>query len=80
MWSYARLDAEVERLAGLLVAGGVRPGQVVAVLLPRVPELVAALLAVQRVGAVYVPLDPDFPAERLAFMLTDSGAVTVVTT
>ncbi|EOR71042.1 non-ribosomal peptide synthase:amino acid adenylation, partial [Thermobifida fusca TM51] len=80
VWSYARLDAEVERLAGLLVAGGVRPGQVVAVLLPRVPELVAALLAVQRVGAVYVPLDPDFPAERLAFMLTDSGAVTVVTT
>src|SRR5690606_23504118 len=60
--------------------GGVRPGQVVAVLLARVPEPVDGLLAVQRVGALHVPLGPDFPGERLAFMLADSGAVTVVTT
>src|SRR5690606_23239297 len=79
-WSYARLGAEVDRLARLLVARGVRPGQVVAVVLPRVPELVAALVAVQRVGGVYLPLDPEFPAERLAYMLTDSDAVVLLTT
>ncbi|KUP97425.1 condensation domain-containing protein, partial [Thermobifida cellulosilytica] len=79
-WSYARLEAETDRLARLLVGRGVRPGRVVAVALPRSPELVAVLLAVQRAGGVYLPLDPEFPAERIAAMLTDSAAVLLVAT
>ncbi|MFD3687477.1 amino acid adenylation domain-containing protein [Nocardiopsis sp. NPDC058631] len=77
--SYAELDARVDRIAGVLRLRGVGAGRVVGVALPRSVDLVAALLAVQRVGGVYLPLDPEFPADRLAYMLADSGAVLLVT-
>ncbi|WP_369218340.1 AMP-binding protein, partial [Streptomyces flavofungini] len=63
----------VERLAEALIARGVTPGNTVALCLPRCPELVAAMLAVWRVGAAYVPLDPAHPAERLRFLAQDTG-------
>ncbi|SHJ42395.1 non-ribosomal peptide synthase domain TIGR01720/amino acid adenylation domain-containing protein [Nocardiopsis flavescens] len=77
--TYARLAARVERVLALLRAHGVRPGEVIAVALPRTVDLVAALLAVQRLGCTYLPLDPEFPADRTAYMLADSGATLIVT-
>ncbi|MFE3453510.1 amino acid adenylation domain-containing protein [Nonomuraea sp. NPDC059194] len=78
--SYAELDRRARALAVRLAGRGVGPGQFVAVALPRSVELLVALLGVLKAGAAYVPLDPDYPAERLAYMLADCGAHLVVTT
>ncbi|WP_069812290.1 non-ribosomal peptide synthetase [Streptomyces sp. TP-A0874] len=78
--SYAELNAAANRLANLLIARGVRPEDVVAVAVPRSVELVLSLLAVVKAGAAYLPLDADHPGERIAYMLSDAGARTVVTT
>ncbi|MFY1594504.1 amino acid adenylation domain-containing protein [Micromonospora sp. WMMD737] len=77
--TYGELDAAANRVAALLVDRGVRPGDRVGVCLPRSPRLVAALLGVLKVGACYVPLDPAYPAARVAFMTEDSGARLVLT-
>ncbi|MDV9178579.1 amino acid adenylation domain-containing protein, partial [Streptomyces sp. W16] len=76
--TYAALDARVERTARVLTALGAGPEQTVAVALPRSLELVVALLAVHRAGAAYLPLDPDYPEERLALMVEDARPVYVV--
>ncbi|MER6623335.1 non-ribosomal peptide synthase/polyketide synthase [Streptomyces sp. NPDC000931] len=73
--SYAELDAASNRLARLLLARGAGPGALVAVALPRTPQLVVALLAVLKAGAAYLPVDPGNPADRIAFMLDDSAPV-----
>jgi amino acid adenylation domain-containing protein/non-ribosomal peptide synthase protein (TIGR01720 family) len=78
--SYAELNAAANRLARLLIARGVREEDVVAVAVPRSPELVVSLLAVMKAGAAYLPLDADHPQDRIAYMLSDAGARTVVTT
>ncbi|WP_305729235.1 amino acid adenylation domain-containing protein, partial [Streptomyces sp. yr375] len=77
--SYEELAARVKGLARWLVERGVGPGQRVVVALPRSVELVVALLAVQWVGAAYVPVDPEYPAERIAHIREDAGAVLVLT-
>ncbi|MBT3149522.1 amino acid adenylation domain-containing protein [Streptomyces sp. CHD11] len=77
--TYAQLNASANRLARLLVSRGVRAGDVVAVALPRTPELVICLLAVLKTGAAYLPLDADHPRDRLTHMLSDAGARAVVT-
>ena len=71
--SYDQLLALAERYASLLAAKGIGRGARVAVKLKRSPELVGALLGVWRAGAAYVPIDPDLPAERIAFILADAG-------
>ncbi|MFE0739562.1 AMP-binding protein, partial [Streptomyces sp. NPDC058855] len=78
--TYAELDARADRLARVLAARGAGPERLVALALPRSPELVVAVLAVLRTGAAYVPMDPAYPADRLAFMLADSAPVLLVTT
>jgi len=77
--SYGELAARAGRLAAHLRRQGVGPEAVVAVALDRSPELVIALLAVHLAGGAYLPLDPEHPAERLSFMLADSGATVLLT-
>ncbi len=76
--SYAQLDAQADRLAHGLIARGVRPGDCVALALPRSADLVAAELAALKCGAAYVPLDLEQPSERLRFMLADCRARVLV--
>ena len=67
--SYAELDALTTQLAGALVARGARPGGIVALGVPRSPELVALMLATLRIGAAYLPLDAQLPPTRLQGIL-----------
>ncbi len=78
-WTYAQLDERSSRLARYLVGLGAGPERVVAVALPRSADLVAAVLAASKTGAAYLPIDPDYPADRIAFMLADAAPVAVVT-
>ncbi|GAA1499945.1 hypothetical protein GCM10009827_004260 [Dactylosporangium maewongense] len=78
-WSYAELDAASDRLAAALAARGAGPERLVGISLPRTADLVVALLAVHKAGAAYLPLDPAFPAERLAYMVQDAEPVVVLT-
>jgi amino acid adenylation domain-containing protein len=77
--SYAELDARSSRVSAYLRGAGVGAGTLVGVCLQRTPDLVVALLGVLRAGATYVPLDPAFPAQRLASMVEDSGLRLVIT-
>ncbi|HEX3131701.1 MAG TPA: amino acid adenylation domain-containing protein, partial [Thermoanaerobaculia bacterium] len=77
--TYAQLDRLAGRLAGRLRRLGVGPDVPVAVHLHRSPELVVALLGVLKAGGAYLPLDPGYPEERLAYILEDSGAPVAVT-
>ncbi|MCP5060676.1 MAG: amino acid adenylation domain-containing protein [bacterium] len=77
--SYGDLNARANRLANYLGSCGVGRGSLVGVCVQRGIELIVALLAVQKAGAAYLPLDPDYPPERLRFMLDDADAAIVVT-
>jgi amino acid adenylation domain-containing protein len=77
--SYRELADQRDRIAAALAARGVGRGDVVALLLDRTPAMLAALLGALAAGATYVPMDPGFPASRLAFMLADAGARVVIT-
>ncbi len=72
--SYQQLEAQANQLAHYLIGKGVQPGDIVALAADRTPELLVALLAVMKCGAAYLPLDPAYPQERVAYMLTDSAA------
>ncbi len=77
--TYRELDERSSRLALRLRALGLPPEGRVALLLERSPELVVAALGVLKAGGAYLPLDPAYPAERLRFVLEDSGAAAVLT-
>ena len=77
--SYGELDARSSQLAHHLRALGVGPEVVVGLCLERSLEMLVALLAILKAGGAYLPLDPDYPRERLAFMLEDAGAPVLVT-
>ncbi|MFG1801040.1 amino acid adenylation domain-containing protein [Micromonospora carbonacea] len=75
---YATLERRSQQLAHRLRHLGVRDGAVVALCLDKSPELVVAVLAVLRAGGAYLPLDADYPQERLAYMLRNAGAALVL--
>ncbi|MFF2400054.1 non-ribosomal peptide synthetase/type I polyketide synthase [Streptomyces goshikiensis] len=77
--TYGELERHARLLAARLRDRGVGRGAVVAVCLPKSPELIVALLAVLKAGAAYLPLDPDHPGDRLAGMAENAGAALVIT-
>ncbi|MFF2650667.1 amino acid adenylation domain-containing protein [Streptomyces sp. NPDC058045] len=78
--SYAELDARAAALAARLAGAGVGPEQTVALVLGRSAESVIGSLAVMKAGAAYLPVDPDYPAERVSFMFEDARPAAVLTT
>ncbi|MFG2632159.1 amino acid adenylation domain-containing protein [Streptomyces sp. NPDC048473] len=76
--TFAELDKQSDRIAEVLRAWSVGAGQYVAVALPRSLNAVVALFAVVKSGAAYVPIDPTFPADRVAFMLSDTQPTLIV--
>ncbi|MGA5096565.1 amino acid adenylation domain-containing protein [Streptomyces lavendulocolor] len=77
--TYRQLDERAERIAGALRALGVAPADRVGVCLDRTADLVVILLGVLKTGAAYVPMDPAYPADRLAYMTEDAELSLVVT-
>ena len=77
--TYFELQKKTNQLAQYLKAQGVESGDFIAVSFSRSPELLYTLLAIMQCGAAYLPLDPEYPKERLEFMLNDSGAKVLIT-
>jgi amino acid adenylation domain-containing protein len=78
--SYSDLNTRANRLAWLLIHRGAGPEKLVALALPRSADLIVAILAVLKAGAAYMPLDLNYPTERLEFMLADARPVLLLTT
>ncbi|MFE2957192.1 non-ribosomal peptide synthase/polyketide synthase [Nocardia tengchongensis] len=76
--SYGELDARSNRLARCLIAAGVGPESLVAVALPRTEELAVALLAVVKAGGGYLPIDPNYPADRIEYVIDDARPVCAI--
>ncbi|HEX3151861.1 MAG TPA: amino acid adenylation domain-containing protein [Gemmataceae bacterium] len=77
--SYRQLQERSNRLAHFLKGRGVKSGDLVGVCLKRSADMIAAVLAVTKIGAAYVPLDSSYPRDRLAFMLEDTNAAVLLT-
>ncbi|RVW00669.1 non-ribosomal peptide synthase/polyketide synthase [Rhodococcus xishaensis] len=78
--TFAELDERSRRIAGVLASRGIRTESVVGLAVPRSIDMVAAVLGVLRLGAAYLPLDLTHPADRITYMLEDSGAQILLTT
>ncbi|WP_026012047.1 AMP-binding protein, partial [Singulisphaera acidiphila] len=77
--TYAQLDHDANQLAHRLRSLSAGPNTLVALCTDRSPDMLVALLAVLKAGAAYLPLDPEYPRDRLEFMLRDSGAAILLT-
>lgn len=78
--TYPGLREATDRMAALLQSQGIRPGDRVAVCIPRDLQLPVVLIGIMKAGGVYVPLDRAFPHDRLHYMAEDSGATHIITT
>ncbi|MFE6702459.1 amino acid adenylation domain-containing protein, partial [Streptomyces sp. NPDC057718] len=79
-FTYAELNAQANRIAHWLISRGIAPSQLVGVALPRCAEQIAVILGITKAGAAYLPVDPEYPAERIDFMLADARPTLTVTT
>ncbi|MFZ5515898.1 MAG: amino acid adenylation domain-containing protein [Candidatus Zhuqueibacterota bacterium] len=77
--TYRELNNRANQLAHYLQKKGVRPETIVAISIERSPDMIVAMLGVLKAGGAYLPMDPDYPTERLALMLEDSGAPLLIT-
>ena len=77
--TYTQLNNTASRLAQELLKNGIQTGDIIGIALDRSAELIISLLAVLKTGAAYVPLDPEYPKDRIEFMLDDSGAAMLLT-
>ncbi|MFD0414993.1 non-ribosomal peptide synthase/polyketide synthase [Streptomyces sp. NPDC127108] len=80
LWSYAELNERANRIAHWLIGQGIGPEDLVAVALPRSCEQVAAVLGVTKAGAAHLPVDPEYPADRVAHLVEDARPALVLTT
>ncbi|KAA6449502.1 non-ribosomal peptide synthetase [Bacillus swezeyi] len=78
-WTYRELNARANRLARLLIEKGVQPEQRIGIMVKPSLEMAAGVLAILKAGAAYVPIDPDYPAQRIGYVLKDSGAELLLT-
>jgi amino acid adenylation domain-containing protein/non-ribosomal peptide synthase protein (TIGR01720 family) len=78
--TYQQLNQRANQLADYLITMGIEQETTVGICMPRSVDLVVSLLAVLKMGCAYVPLDPKYPKERIAYMLEDSKAEIVITT
>ncbi|OOQ60759.1 non-ribosomal peptide synthetase [Mucilaginibacter pedocola] len=77
--TYAETEASANRIAQFLVQKGIKRGDIIGMALDRSAEMIITLLAIMKSGAAYVPLDPEYPKDRIEFMLEDSGAKILIT-
>ncbi len=77
--TYSQLNEAANRLAHFMRSEGMERGDLIGVLVSRSPEMLITLLAILKCGAAYVPLDPEYPQDRLDFMMSDAGLRSVVT-
>ncbi|TDF92725.1 non-ribosomal peptide synthetase [Paenibacillus piri] len=78
-WTYRELNARANRLAHLLMGKGIGPEQRVGIMVRPSLEMAAGVLAILKAGGAFVPFDPDYPEQRIAYMLSDSGAPILLT-
>ncbi|MEU4120538.1 amino acid adenylation domain-containing protein [Kitasatospora sp. NPDC028055] len=79
-WTYAELNARANQVAHWLIGRGIGAEQLVGLALPRSAEQLAVILGIAKAGAAYVPVDPDYPADRIAYMLADAAPALLLTT
>lgn len=77
--TYSELNQKANQLAHLLIDQGAKPETFIALALPRSAEMVVSMLAVLKAGAAYLPIDPDYPADRIEYMLNDAQPALVMT-
>ncbi|UOQ48667.1 amino acid adenylation domain-containing protein [Gracilibacillus caseinilyticus] len=78
-YTYAAVDEKVNQLSHVLDHRGVKKGDVIAVSMPRSEDMVIAMLAVMNIGAVYVPIDPSYPSDRIGYVLRDASPIYAIT-
>lgn len=78
-YSYREVENQVNRLSCVLINRGIQKGEIVALSLPRSEDMVIAMLAVMNIGAVYVPIDPSYPSDRIDYMIQDAQPVYALT-
>lgn len=77
--TYRELNEKAERTAALLIKRGVSTGDIVGLMLDRSPDMVIGVLSILKAGGAYLPIDPEYPQERISFMLNDSGTEILLT-
>ena len=71
--TYRQLNEQSDRLAGLLIEKGVQADNIVGIMMERSVEMIIGILGILKSGGAYLPIDPDYPQERIDYMLKDSG-------
>ena len=79
-YTYAEVNSLANQLAQKLIEKNIQPNDIVGILLPRSAEIIISILAILKIGATYMPIEPEYPADRVAFMVENSSAKLIITT